>query len=389
MADRTYETTAVVHELVDALRSLDQRFLDGSNALGDDQQVLEGYKWIFSILQVALDTQVWADAARPRFVDIVGPYKKWGGDNADAFYQHAPIDPARTYRVTGRAGDAVYLSLTVYGGPRDGRYSERIVGTVNNRDDLDIAPDGSFELMLAKERPSAWSGPFLQLEDDAVVAITRDYLDDPARGKRCEWHIEALDAPAAAALPTDAGGAGAERRRPMKPATYREDDADLARRFRAALTWIRDQSNIVPIGLGDPNQIDEPFGVQQVTFGWAAGDAAYAMGSFDLAPDEALVIRGRSPECAFWNCCLWNQFLHTYNYDYEDVTINGAQTLYEPDGSWTLVVAAEDPGHPNWLSTAGHPRGRIWFRWFYPGATPERPTAEVVQLADVPAAPAA
>ena len=76
---------------------------------------------------------------------------------------------------------------------------------------------------------------------------------------------------------------------------------------------------MVPIGLGEPNKVDEPYPVQQVTFGWAAGDAAYAMGSYDLDDDEALVLRGRSPECAFWNLCLWNQFMHTYNYDYERV----------------------------------------------------------------------
>jgi len=33
------------------------------------------------------------------------------------------------------------------------------------------------------------------------------------------------------------------------------------------------------------------------------------MGSFDLGDDDALVIDGRSPECAFWNICLWNRFL--------------------------------------------------------------------------------
>ncbi len=356
-----YETAATVHELLAALETLDARFFDGPNALADDQSVLEGYKWMFSILQVALDTQVWADAANPRFVDIVGPYKKWGGDNADAYYMHAPIDPDVTYRVRGRRGDAVYLSLTVYGGPRDGHYSERIVGTVNDRDHLDIGDDGTFELMLARERPPGWDGPFLALEDDAVVAITRDYLNDPFRGERCRWHIEALD----------------------PPATVRLTDADVARRFRAALTWVQDQAAMVPLALGAPNQIDEPYPVAQVTFGWAAGDAAYAMGSFDLAADEALVIRGRSPECAFWNCCLWNQFLHTYNYDYEQVTINGAQAAYEQDGSWTLVVAHEDPGVANWLSTQGHPRGRIWFRWFYPAATPERPTTEVVKVGDL------
>ena len=95
------------------------------------------------------------------------------------------------------------------------------------------------------------------------------------------------------------------------------------------------------------------------------------------------MIHGRSPECAFWNLCLWNPFLHTYNYDYERVTINGGQVTYEPDGSWTIVIAHADPGHPNWVSTAGHPRGRIWFRWFLPDETPAAPDVEVVPVSEV------
>ena len=83
------ETSAVFRELVDEVRALESKLYDGPNAPRDEQSVLEGYKWIFSILQVAFDTYVWADTANPRFVDIVGPYKKWGGDNADAFYQYA------------------------------------------------------------------------------------------------------------------------------------------------------------------------------------------------------------------------------------------------------------------------------------------------------------
>jgi len=155
-----YETTDAVHELLEVLGSLESRFMEGERALDDPQSVLEGYKWMFSILQVALDTQVWADAANPRFVEIVGPYKKWGGDNSDAYYVFAPLDPARTYRVRGTRGDAVYFSLTVYGGPRDGRYSERIVGTANDRT-IDVAADGSFELVLGPERPEGWAGAFV------------------------------------------------------------------------------------------------------------------------------------------------------------------------------------------------------------------------------------
>lgn len=349
------ETGKVFGELVEELRALEERIRTGPNTPLDDQGLLEGYKWIFSILAVGLDAYVWADPARPRFVDIVGPYRKWGGDNADAFYQFAPIDPARTYRVRGRKGDAAYFSLTVYGGPSDGRYSNRIVGTVNDRT-LDIDADGTFSVVLS---PEPHGGAWLKLDPDAVCAITRDYIVDPAHGRRVEWHIEAEDPPAA----------------------WREDDAELARRFRATLTWIREQAQLVPLGLGEPNAVAEPYGVPTATYGWAAADAAYAMGSYDLAEDQALVIKGRSPECAFWNLCLWNQFLHTYNYDYERVTINGGQVQYEDDGSWTIVIAGRDPGHPNWLSTAGHPRGLLWFRWFHPAATPARPSTELVTIA--------
>jgi hypothetical protein len=131
-----------------------------------------------------------------------------------------------------------------------------------------------------------------------------------------------------------------------------------------------------------PNEIQDPYPVPEVTRGWAAGDASYAMGSFELAPDQALVLRGRSPECAFWNLCLWNPFLHTYDYRYERVTINGSQVRYEADGSWKIVVSHADPGVANWVSTADHERGLIWLRWFLPAETPEPLSVELVRLVD-------
>ena len=121
-------------------------------------------------------------------------------------------------------------------------------------------------------------------------------------------------------------------------------DAEVARRFRAAHRWVKDQSAMVPIALGTLNHIEDPFPVPTVTHGWAAGDASYASGAFELADDEALVMKGRSPECVFWNMCLWNQFLHCFNYDYDDVTTNGSKVELDADGSWTIVVAATDPG---------------------------------------------
>ncbi|HWD56159.1 MAG TPA: DUF1214 domain-containing protein [Acidimicrobiales bacterium] len=353
----TTETEAAFGELLETVAATHRRLAD--ELVDDPTTLLEAHKWLLSILQVAADVNLWADSGRPRFVDIVGPYKKWGGDNADAFYCYTPIDPSRTYRVTVEPGDAVYLSLTVYGGPDDGRYSERIVGAVNSHD-APRRPDGTFDIVLSPEDPGGGAS-FIRLEPDAVAAITRDYLEEPVRGRRAVWRIEAED----------------------PPPRFRQDDADLARRLRAMATWVREQATIVPLPPATPNAVDPPYPVPTTTFGWAAGDAAYAMGAFELADDEALVIKGRSPDCAFWNMCLWNRLLHTYNYDYERVTINGAQVAYEPDGSWTIVVAARRPAHPNWVSTAGHRSGRIWFRWFLPSSTPRQPEVAVVPVSSI------
>jgi hypothetical protein len=138
--------------------------------------------------------------------------------------------------------------------------------------------------------------------------------------------------------------------------------------------------DIVPIPLEPPNMVDPPYPVPQQTFGWAAGDAAYAMGRFELRDGQALELRGKSPECAFWNMVLWNPFLHSYDYAYERVAINGEQVVYEDDGSWRIIISPDHPRHPNWVSTQGHERGLIWFRWFLPAHTPDAIEARVVQL---------
>src|SRR3974390_592558 len=145
-------TESAFSELLAEIGAQQRRLVGQLSGPGDEQTLLEAHKWLATILQVAFDTQVWADPARPRFVEIVGPYKKWGGDNADAFYCFAPVDPDRTYRVRIEPGDAVYLSLTVYGGPRDGRYSTHIVGTVNSQDASRQA-DGSIDVVLSRTQP--------------------------------------------------------------------------------------------------------------------------------------------------------------------------------------------------------------------------------------------
>jgi len=357
MSESVRASTAAFRELMDVVRRAEQAFLEGQRAVTDEISVAEGYQNLLDVLRVSIDCYVKADAARPELVPIAGPDArvKWGGDNSDAYYRFAPIDPSRTYRVRGARGDSAYLSLTVYGGPDDGRWSSRVVAVLNSRD-MEIAGDGSFEVVLSAEpRPGNW----MKLEPDAVALVTRDYLIDPKQGRQCRWEISTDDPPRAPAVASD---------------------ADTAARLRRAANFLRDLSNVFPIAY-DPskmNQIEPPFAQPLVSYGWVASDAAYAMGAFELEDDEVLLVEGSSPGCAFWNVCLWNAFLQTYDYRDQRVTLNGGQVKLEPDGSWRIAIAARDPGVPNWLSTAGHRRGRIWFRWFLAESVPERPRTRVV-----------
>jgi hypothetical protein len=331
------ETSRAFNGLLDEVRAVEQKLLTADPPL-PEPDLLDGYRLAFSLLRVAVDAYVWGDKDNPILVDVIGPYLKWGGDNSDAFYQLAPVDPARTYRVTGNRGDSVYLSITVYGGPDDGSYSNRIVGTMNDRN-LEFDADGNFEFTISPDpQPGAW----LKLDPDAVVALTRDYLNEPTTDKRVQWKIEAVD----------------------PPARRHDSPEDLARRFKAARTWLHEQLSFLPTRIAPVNEIHEPFPVPQNAYGWSAADA--------------------SPECVFWNLCLWNPFLHTYDHTYERVTINGSQVTYEPDGSWRIVISDSDPGHPNWVSTAGRSSGLIWLRWFLPEETPNRPVCRVVDVTAVP-----
>ena len=106
------------------------------------------------------------------------------------------------------------------------------------------------------------------------------------------------------------------------------------------------------------------------------------MAPYALGPDEALVIRGRFPECRFANVVLWNRFGQTYDYLRRRVSLNRAQTVLEPDGSYRIVVAHADPGVPNWLQTEGRPSGTIYWRFLLAKEDAETPQARVVKLSE-------
>ena len=377
MTGTQWESTQAWRELTGALAELDQTFLSGDRAVADEAGVAAGYRMLATLLGVGLDTYLFPDTARPTFVETVTPRRRdrrWGGDNTDAWYYVATIDPSRTYRVTGRRNDSVYFSLTVYNEPAPGAWSDKVIGVVNDTD-LELGPDGEFEIVLGPARPDGFAGAFIELAPDALVALTRDYQADPVTGRPAEWRIEALE----------------------DPGPVRRSDADVARGLRSTLAWMRTMFAIVPTPLASrdgadlghrtahaANEFAEPYRVPDMVFGWSATDACYAFGTFVLEPDEALVVTFRPPACRFWNLTVWNEYMAGHNAADGRTSLNGETAVRNTDGTVTVVLARTLLDHPNAVTTLDLARGNLALRFFLVDEVPPRPATRLVATADVP-----
>ena len=358
----TTKAGGAFHALLDVLRDADATFLAGPRAVADAVSIAEGYRHLTHLLGYALDLYLESDAEHPRFTPLASPTRKILGDNVDSRYFFTAINGARAYRIRGRRGNDVYLSFCIYGGKPDGEWSDRVVANVSQRD-ITFGADGSFELTLSPDAPPPGAMNWVKLDNDAVCVISREYYTDIDAAQPAYFSIEPVQTTV-----------------PPAPLT---DDL-LAARLRAVTTFIRETINFAPIPpLPMVNQLLPPMPWSPTVRGWGTPDNIYALGAFELEPDQAIVIAGRSPRCTYWGVQLWNRYMQSLDYRYHRVSINHAQAVLEPDGSWRVIIAYRDPGVPNWLDTAGHREGLFFCRWLQAEEFPEPPTCTVVPLGRV------
>jgi hypothetical protein len=360
---------AAFGDLLGALRTCAEH--DAADA--DEIDQVEKLRNVLHLLSAALDFYLEGDPERPEFLRIVSPTRKILGDNPDAIYHFARLRGDRAYRVTGRKTDECYVSFTIHGRSEDGKLggaAEPVLADVNDRG-LALDAGGAFEIALSAERPPG-ARNWLRLAPSAASLITRHYYElpespaaDPAR--RVELAIEAL--PSAGPRP------------PLTDVAFSARLRDVAEFLKGSTVGRPKPATVPPFVSTTPNELGEPMTFRMAgSDSWGAVDIAYSMGPFKLAPDEALVIEGRFPRCAFANVVLWNQQLAAFEYRDRSVSLNRAQTELLPDGSYRMVVAARDPGVPNWLDTEGHREGTMFWRFLLPEDKPEKPRCRVVPL---------
>ncbi len=108
------------------------------------------------------------------------------------------------------------------------------------------------------------------------------------------------------------------------------------------------------------------------------------IGSWELGPDEALLVEVTPPEGLYWSYSLGNPWWETIDYARHQSSLNGHQAEVDPDGTVRAVIAHQDPGVANWLDTAGHSAGPVILRCVRTETAPI-PTTRVVSFSEVAA----
>lgn len=318
----------------------------------------EGYRYLTRVLRSALDTFVeYRDSSHPVIFLPCDEIIKYGGDNPDNCYQKCYISGDKRYRISGQRNTVDYISFLTQGSNYGKDGTMLSTGFIDNHD-LQVAADGSFEIIIdAKQQAGNW----LPITEQTEALLIRQTFAKRDQEQLADVHIECLNPDTT--MP--------QRLDPTKFADGMRDSirfldatvnlfCDWAERYQKHTNQLpkEDQKLCQRVG-GDPN-------------------ICYYNSHWALKQDEMLVITVPTiPECYSWNFQLCNYWMESLDYRYYKIHVNKSTAQYEPDGSLRIVVAHQDPKMPNWLSTAGHDRGLMLFRWI--GAkTHIDPVAQVV-----------
>jgi hypothetical protein len=321
----------------------------------------EGWRYLTRLLRVGLEMMLESsDPDFPSFYMASHPTAKIGADNPDNTYLNATITGDREYRMFGSRGTVPYLSF----GSKANRYA--IDGTMASTGELEshalkCAPDGSFEV-IASAKPQ--SGNWLPLAPDSSMILVRQTFLDRSREKPASVGIERIGGP--------------ERPSPLSAQRLEGGLAAAAAFVHGTARTFADWTQMFR---GKPNTLET---LDQSLFCKAGGDPRifYLHGYWAFAEDEALVIDTPVPECEIWNIQVDNYWMESLDYRYLPITVNKHTANYNPDGSVTFVLAAEDRGVGNYLCTGGHETGTLLLRWTGAKTHPV-PKCRVVKLAEI------
>ena len=327
----------------------------------DAFQQAEGVRYLSRLTRAALQAYVeFSDPAFPELRRMVDETIKLGADNPDNYYLNAQISGDYEYRIRGKRNTIHYLGFFTQNGNYGSTGGLAPCGVLEG-EDLIMEADGTFEIMLSHEKKGK---NWLKIEPDTSLLMIRQTFLDRNSEQAIEAQIETVNGPD---KPAQLNSLQMKER--LKTASMFVGGASLL--FSKWVRGFKAHSNQLP--LFDPSISNAAGGDKNIL---------YYHSHWRLEDDEHLLIEVYPPECDSWNFQLNNYWMESLDYRYYNVCINQFSAIYESDGKVKVYVGAEDPGHPNWISTAAHREGTMCWRWYRSKdqSTAPEPHCQVVKL---------
>lgn len=314
----------------------------------DPQQLAEGIRYLSRLTRAGLEAFVeYGDPRFPEFRRTVHETIKMGADNPDNYYLNAQISGEYEYTISGRRNSIHYFGLFTQNG------SYGTTGGLSPCSKLEDGAlvtdeDGRFEVTLSRNKKGQ---NWLKIDPESSLLMVRQTYRDRDNEIAVDLKITAVGVEG-----TPGSISPQQIDQGLNSAGLLVAGAPML--FSKWAKGFQKHSNELP--LFDPEVSNA-----------AGGDAniIYYHSHWKLAEDEVLVIKAVPPKCDTWNFQLNNYWMESLDYRYHRVCINDFSAKAEKDGSVTVVVAHQDPGHPNWIQTAGHNEGTMCWRWYRPEGT--------------------
>jgi hypothetical protein len=382
-----------------------------------DRNLAEGYRYLLGYVYGAIERALTEDPNFPSFRRALQPLDKATIDNPDAIYFSTAIDGNGTYRVRGKAQDfrhwrgepaapsgrkapqyVIFEVASGYSGD-SGSIKELIPGSRVMTGSLDISnllvePDGSFEILLAPQRPEGYAGNFIptkrlrRSQQPDGTTVEKEYVARYLSGRELFHDWEREDPLVMDIVREGYEGAHPEPLDPSTAAVQMKRVAEIVKNqmhfwneFYAVVLETYEDMDGDGKRFMPRNDLNAP-SFASIRTGGGQSTNVYVGGIYELAADEALIIEERIPippaYMGFHLSNLWGESL-----DYANClsSLNGFQAEWDADGVLRIVVAHRDPGVPNWVDTTGLPEGFLTQRWAYSKRPTELPTVKVTKVA--------
>lgn len=267
----------------------------------------------------------------------------YGAGNPDAVYRTASLRDDVTYRISGRLGNAAFMSFEFFDGATQ-------AGSLLA---ADLRPDasGRFEVMFG---PGQRDGPWHQVVPGTSYLLSREFFSDWETAEPSVMRIECTDEPAA-------------------PWPVMSADR-VSKELTALGTWLVETVRVFAAA--------QARGISQFANQWDPQVSrphsdlpAIYHAYWDLRPGEGLLIETPAPRGGYWGIQLANGLWNTLDFANRQTSLNRAQARIDQDGMIRAVIAHADPGVANWLDTLGHQQGSVHLRFLPPAVAggPVRP----------------